>query len=409
MKILYFHQHFSTRQGATGTRSYEFARRMVSRGHEVTVVCGSYGVGHTGLGGEFAAGVRRGIVDGIDVVELHLPYSNADSFLRRAWTFLRFVKSSLRFALAPGYDLLFATSTPLTAAIPGIIFRAVRRRPFVFEVRDLWPELPRAMGAIRNPIILWSMDVLETAAYRSADACIGLAPGIVAGILRKAPDKRVAMIPNGSDLGLEEASSEVPQELGRLLESLDGKLKCIFAGAHGMANGLEAVLDAAAELKKRGNDDVVFLFIGEGMMKPGLQERATRERLDNCVFLDPVPKQILTTLQSRMDVGLMVLKNVPAFYDGTSPNKFFDYLSSGLAVLINYPGWLASLVSSKKCGIAVPPDDPRAFADAIQRLQTASGMRREMGANARALAVQEFDRERLAGQFIQFVETVGGV
>src|SRR5690606_14353347 len=146
MRILYIHQHFSTRQGSTGTRSYEFARRLVARGHSVTMVCGAYGGGSTGLTGSYRRGARRGTVGGIDVIEFELPYSNSDRFFKRTWTFIRFVQRGLWVALSSPADIVFATSTPLTVAIPGIAAKIFRRRAFVFEVRDLWPELPKEMG-----------------------------------------------------------------------------------------------------------------------------------------------------------------------------------------------------------------------------------------------------------------------
>ena len=179
MRVLYFHQHFTTPQGASGTRSYEFSRRLIRRGHNVTIVCGSYGSGDTGLSGAYHRGRREGIVDGIRVIELKLPYSNGDSFARRSLTFLRFALRSTGFALREPYDVLFATSTPLTAAIPGIFAKLAGKGPFVFEVRDPWPELPRAMGVITNPLVLWIMTRLEKWAFSSADHVIGLAPGIV--------------------------------------------------------------------------------------------------------------------------------------------------------------------------------------------------------------------------------------
>jgi glycosyltransferase involved in cell wall biosynthesis len=406
VRILYFHQHFSTPQGSTGTRSYEFARRLAARGHSVTVVCGSYGGGVTGLEGPYRRGMRSGVVAGFEVIEFELPYSNADRFLRRSWIFLKFVARSLRIAVGTRCDLLFATSTPLTVAIPGICAKLLRRRKFVFEVRDLWPELPREMGVIRNPVVLWLMDLLESLAYKSADACIGLAPGIVMGIRRKAPTKPVAMIPNGSDVEVNVRDGVLPPELATTLSRYEGKLKCIFTGAHGLANGLDAVLDAAAELKRRGRDDVVLLFIGSGMMKPALVKRAQDEGLDNCVFLAPIPKQALVEVQKRVDVGLMILANVPAFYNGTSPNKFFDYLSASLPVLINYPGWLASVVEAEGCGLAVPPGNAAAFADALERLAREPAQRQEMGRRARALAQEQFSRDALASQFLEFMESV---
>jgi glycosyltransferase involved in cell wall biosynthesis len=406
MRILYFHQHFSTPQGSAGTRSYEFAKRLVARGHQVSMICGSYASGVTGLSGPYSKGVRRGTVAGFEVIEFELPYSNADRFLKRTWIFLRFVLRSMRIAVSMPADLIFATSTPLTVAIPGIVAKWLRRRRFVFVVRDLWPELPRAMGVITNPVVLKLMDLLESLGYRSADGCIGLAPGIVEGIRRKVPAARTAMIPNGSDLDEPAETGALPSDLASCIEAQQGKLKCIFSGAHGMANGLGAVLDAARELKQRRRDDIVLVFIGAGMMKPALVRRAREEQLDNCVFLDPIPKHVLVELKKHVDVGLMILADVPAFYNGTSPNKFFDYLAAGLPVLINYPGWLAGLVEAERCGIAVAPGRPTAFADALERLADQPEERSRMGQRARALAQARFSRNMLAEQFAEFIEAV---
>src|SRR5690625_174799 len=185
MKILYFHQHFSTPLGSTGIRSYAMAKRLVEEGHHVTIVCGSPATGNTGLSGPFRRGMRTGIVDSIEVIEFDLRYSNTDGFVKRAITFLRFAFRSIWLALTKRYDLVFASSTPLTAGIPGIFARWLRRKPFVFEVRDLWPELPREMGVIRNPVALTLMSMLEWISYRSAYRLIGLSPVIVAGIVRR--------------------------------------------------------------------------------------------------------------------------------------------------------------------------------------------------------------------------------
>ncbi|HBH37855.1 MAG TPA: glycosyltransferase WbuB, partial [Curvibacter sp.] len=335
MRVLYFHQHFSTPRGSVGIRSYEMARRLLARSHQVTMVCGSYGGGETGLTLPFIRGRRRGQVDGIDVIEFDLSYSNSDGFLRRSLTFLKFAARSVGLVFAERYDLVFATTTPLTAGIPGIFARWLRGKPFVFEVRDLWPELPKAMGAIRNPLVLWAMSVLEWVSYRSAHRLIGLSPGIVQGIAhRGVPSERILMVPNGSDLDLFGASPEPwrPQSIAAT------DLMAVFAGTHGMANGLDAVLDGAAELKRRGRGDIKLLLIGQGKLKPALQARAQREGLDIVVFHEPVNKARLAGLMAATDVGMQILDNVPAFYYGTSPNKFFDYIAAGLPVLNNYPG-----------------------------------------------------------------------
>ncbi|ORT71905.1 glycosyltransferase family 4 protein [Pseudomonas mosselii] len=403
MRVLYFHQHFSTPKGATGIRSYEMARRLVAQGHQVTMVCGSYGGGNTGLSGAFKSGKRQGQVEGIDVIEFDLAYANSDGFLKRAVSFLKFALRSIGVALTARYDLVFATTTPLTAGIPGIFARWLRNKPFVFEVRDLWPELPKAMGVIRNPLVLWGMSMLEWASYRSAHRLVGLSPGIVEGIVSRGVDpSKVAMIPNGCDLDIFDAPAQPwrPQGVD------DSQLMAVFAGTHGMANKLDAVLDAAVRLKARGRDDIRLVLIGQGKLKPALMNRAKAEGLDNVVFHDPVNKERLAGLMASADLGLQVLANVPAFYFGTSPNKFFDYIASGLPVLNNYPGWLAEMIVNESCGFAVAPEDPDAFADALEQAASDRAELRTMGERGRQLAARSFDRKLLAGQFVRWLEGV---
>ena len=403
MRILYFHQHFSTPKGATGIRSYEMARRLVAQGHQVTMVCGSYGGGNTGLTGPFLSGKREGKVEGIDVIEFDLAYANSDGFLKRAVSFLKFALRSIGVALTARYDLVFATTTPLTAGIPGIFARWLRNKPFVFEVRDLWPELPKAMGVIRNPVVLWGMSLLEWASYRSAHRLIGLSPGIVEGIVSRGVDpSKVAMIPNGCDLDIFDA----PAQPWRPDGVNASHLMAVFAGTHGMANKLDAVLDAAACLKARGRDDIRLVLIGQGKLKPALVSRAKAERLDNVIFHDPVNKERLAGLMASADLGLQVLANVRAFYFGTSPNKFFDYIASGLPVLNNYPGWLAEMIVREDCGFAVAPENPEAFADALEQAASDRAALKAKGERGRQLAAREFDRKLLSGQFVQWLEGV---
>lgn len=400
MHVLYFHQHFSTPQGSAGTRSYEMAQALLREGHSVTMVCGSYAQGNTGLSMPFEKGRRRGAVDGIDVIEFNLDYGNQMGFVQRAGVFAKFAVSSIGVALREPADVVFATTTPLTAGIPGIFARWLTRKPFVFEVRDLWPELPKAMGVITNPIVLWLMSVLEWVSYRSAIRLVGLSPGIVKGIAARGVDEsRVAMVPNGCDLDLFAGPSEAWRPEG----VRDDQMLAIFTGTHGNANGLDAVLNAAAVLKERGRDDIRIALVGQGREKPALQERARAEALENVLFLDPVPKTRLTGLMAGADLGLQVLRNVPAFYYGTSPNKFFDYISAGLPVLNNYPGWLAGLIEEHDCGFAVPPDDPSAFADALIAAAENRDALRRKGEKAHELAASAFSRSKLSEDWVDWV------
>jgi glycosyltransferase involved in cell wall biosynthesis len=182
------------------------------------------------------------------------------------------------------------------------------------------------------------------------------------------------MIPNGCDLSLFQPGRREDLDLPGI-----GPEDCVaaFTGAHGIANGLDAVLDAARVLQERGRNDIVLAFIGDGKLKPHLIKRARSEGLNNCRFFDPMPKNRL------------------------------NYISSGLPVINNYPGWLADMIREHRCGLAVPPRDPEAFADALCRLADNPELRREYGKNARRLAKQAFSREKLSNRFADFLEMNG--
>ncbi len=400
MNILYFHQHFSTPKGSSGIRSYQMAQRLIYYKHNVTIVCGSYKGAETGLKKPYVDGKREGYVDGIRIIEFNLSYSNSDNFAKRVITFLKYTIRSIKLIFTEKYDLVFATSTPLTAGIPGIIARWFRGKLFVFEVRDLWPELPKEMGIIRNRFVLNILFLLEFILYKSANRCIGLSPGIVDGIL-KAGIKRdkVIMIPNGCDLSIFSAQikSWYPDGINK------NDLLAVFSGTHGVANGLESLLDAATELQKRDRADIKLVLIGQGKLKPDLQKKALDLDLDNIIFLEPVNKKLLAGLFKRADLGIQVLANIPAFYYGTSPNKFFDYISAGLPVINNYPGWISEMIRDNQCGFVVEADDPAAFADALELAADSLEDLKIMGDNAKKLAIKRFNRIPLADEWVEWV------
>jgi len=364
----------------------------------VSMVCGSYWIASSGLKGKFINGKREGKVDGINVIELKIDYSNKDNYFSRIISFLAFSFRGIKIAIYRDYDIIFATSTPLTAGIPGIFAKYLKNKKFVFEVRDLWPELPKAMGVIKNPIILKLMDFLETVSYKSADGIIGLAPGIVSGIRKKVPNKNIVMIPNGCDNNLIKKKNNFQSR---------NKFIATFTGAHGFANGLNIILDAAKIIQNLNESDIEIHFIGDGAVKESLQKRAERENIENCIFLEPLSKKkLFKYLNDNVSVGLMTLKNIPEFYYGTSPNKFFDYISLGLPVLNNYPGWIADIIRRNNCGLVVDPDNPKAFADALIYLKLKPHLLNEMSANGMALSKKKFDRSILSDSFVKFIEGI---
>lgn len=401
MHVAYIHQHFSTKAGATGTRSYEMAKRLIAAGHRVTMICGVNDA--TANSFRLTGRVSEMDIDGIRVNCIAEPYSNKMGFYRRVLAFRQFAVTAAKIVTSLKADLVFATSTPLTVGTPGMKGARKLGVPFVFEVRDLWPELPIAMGIIRNPLFKWYLRRMERGIYHAAHRIIALAPGIKEGIARTGyPESQVAMIPNGCDLDVFKPSDE-PITDPRFGAADD--LKLVFTGAHGEANGLHAVLDAAQVLRQRNATGIQFVFIGDGKLKPSLMERTKQQDLDGLVrWVPPMPKAELAALQPRFDVGMMILKNIPSFYFGTSPNKFFDYISSGIPVLNNYPGWLAGMIKEHNFGYVVPPDDPVAFADAVLWLRAHRHQRREMGNRARKLAETQFSRDVLGAQFVSVLE-----
>lgn len=402
MHVAYIHQHFATRKGTTGTRSYEMSQRLIQAGHRVTMICGTYAYEPHACPAP-SGEISEYEVDGIRVLRVAEPYGNEMSFARRVMSFGRFARAAARIVKKLDADLVFATSTPLTVGIPGM--KGARRLgvPFVFEVRDLWPEVPIQMGIIKNPLLVWYTRRLERRIYAAADAIIALSPGIREGICRTGyPPDRVSTIPNCCDLELFRPSD---QPLSDERFGQPGEFRLVYTGAHGVANGLGSVLDAAAELKRRGVKGIRLVFIGSGRERDSLMQRSRREGLDDLVsWVESLPKEELASVLPRMDAGLLIFKNVPVLHSSTSPNKFFDYISSGLPVLNNYPGWVANLIQQHECGRVVPPDDPAAFADAVLALRADTAEARAMGLRGRTLAESRFDRDRLGQEFVQVLE-----
>lgn len=405
MRVLYFHQYFCTPEGNSGIRSYGMAKYIVDSGNNVTMVFAESPRLKSPITEPYKNGVRRGNYKGIDLIEFNLKYNNKLSLFRRALVFFKFALKTIRLVFTEEFDIVYATTTPLTAGIPAIVMKMLgKKKPFVFEVRDLWPELPREMGVVKNKFVLWGMDVLESLSYNKADACVALSPGIERGIRKvlKKP-KPIYLIPNGCDLDIFKPGKHSKSIIPGVKED---DFVAIFTGAHGQANGLDAALNAAAVLKKTpGTEKIKIVFIGDGALKPRLVKRANDEGLDNCIFLSPVPKKELVKYLQASDAGLMLLANIPAFYYGTSPNKFFDYISMGMPILNNYPGWLAEMITEYKLGVAVKPDDAEAFAKGLISLASDKEELEKMRVNSRKLAEDKFDRLKLAGSLLDALQT----
>jgi len=402
MKIIYLHQYYNVPtkagEGVGGTRSYEFSRRWAAAGHEVHVLASDQD--KSGKRGRDWHETREA---GATVHWLPVAYSNKMGFAARVKAFINFALAARKKAASLGGDVIFATSTPLTIAIPGIYASKRNNIPLVFEVRDLWPEAPRQMGVLTNPVLFWLARQLELAAYRNANYVIALSPGMADGVAAAGmPRERIAMIPNSCDLEMFRPDVDGAAQRTRL--GFGNRLALLYFGTMGPANGLDFVLDTAVELKRRGEKQIVLVLHGDGKMRPHLENRQRQEGLDNVVFSAPLSdKTKVAEIVAAADVGLTIYKNLPILHT-CSPNKMFDTLAAGRPVLTNMPGWLADTITKNHCGVFVQPDQPKDFADQAQWLLAQRAALPEMGRQARALAEREFARDVLARQLLTVLE-----
>jgi glycosyltransferase involved in cell wall biosynthesis len=399
MRILYIHQYFATRRGKTGTRSYEFGRYLAGRGHQVTMIT-------SGLANDEFPVCRQQPcceyeTDGIRVISIGAAYNDPNvgtalSGWRRMLRFQQFARLAVEVGRYVGRpDVVFATHTPLTVGLAGVELAHYFRVPFVFEVRDLWPEALVNVGALGNPLVIWWLRRMAQRIYREARHIVALSPGMKEGIVRTGvPAEKVTVIPNASDLDLFRPDLDGRAARERL--GLGNRFAAIYFGAMGMANGLEYVIDAANVLAQRGNDRIVLVLQGSGGIRGQLENRARRYGLTNVIFRPAVDKGELAQVVAGCDVCLTIYR--AAKEQAWSPNKMFDALAAGKPVLINVAGWLGDTITGNHCGRYVDPQRAETLADALEELSKDPASCREMGHNARALAERQFDRRILAAR-----------
>jgi glycosyltransferase involved in cell wall biosynthesis len=392
MNILYIHQYFTTPEEGGGTRSYEFARYLVKKGHKVTILTG------TELNNPLA-GIKQKkdeYIEGIHVIYLKTPYSNYMSFKKRLYSFIGFSwRSTLSGIKIKKYDLIFATSTPLSVAIPGIILSFFRRVPMVFEVRDLWPEVPIQTGVIKNPTIIKLLRFFENFTYRRAKHIIALSPGMAEGILTTGISKdKVTMIPNFCILDFFKPGKPKVNNLEKLVYN---NHIIAYSGAISNTNNLGLVIDAAEKLQKVGSS-VIFMIAGDGREKPKLEKLVEIKKLKNVIFLGKISKYEIVNLYRRAIACIVLFKNLPVL-STNSPNKFFDAISAGKPIITNMGGWIGEMVESKKIGFSVENDNPQAIVSVVDKLINMDKKQlEEMGQNARKLAVEKFDSNAMASK-----------
>jgi glycosyltransferase involved in cell wall biosynthesis len=404
MNVLLIHQAFVSPEEAGGTRHYEFARRCAENGYVFTIVASNLSY----LSGRRVS-TARGIVseesvDGIRILRAYTYPSLHRSFVWRVLSFLSFMVTSLIAGLrARHVDIVMGTSPPIFQAASAWLVAFLRRRPFVLEVRDLWPSFAIDMGILTNPVLILVARWLERFLYARATHIVVNSPAYKDYLLEEGVSAtKVTLIPNGVDPGMFDPGVEgqaVREEL-----RLDGLFVATYAGALGLANDIPVILKAAERLKHR--QDIHFLLVGDGKERDNLEKMATSLCLSNVTFVGSRPKSQMKDFLAASDVCLATLQDIPMFRT-TYPNKVFDYMAAGRPTILTIDGVIREVVETAAGGVFVPPGDDQALATAIVRLADFPADVKKMGASAREYVARNFNRADHTAVFVTLLEEVG--
>ncbi len=396
LSIIYFYQYFGTPKGGWSTRAYEFARRWAAKGHTVTIVTSVYDKSDHRCKGFLS----RQEIDGIDVVTVNVTLSNKHGFAYRLYTFAAYAMASSFIALTERYDVVLASSGPITVGFPALTGRYLKRKPLVFEVRDLWPEGAVQLGVLRR---CWAQRLayaLERRCYRAATEIVTLSKDMTRSIEDRFRCMNVHTVPNAADVDLFQSA----RAFEPLPEPCRNKKLVLYTGSLGIMDDVGQILQAAGELKRRENDEVMLVIIGDGQERIRLETEARSMSLQNVIFLGLRPKIEVAQWLRRAVAALVVFKNV-AVLDTCSPNKMFDAFAAGVPVIQTTQGWIKSLLSREACGITVLPNDPGSMADAIALVSSNQILREKLATNAGRVARSLFDRDQLAQQMLDIIIT----
>jgi colanic acid biosynthesis glycosyl transferase WcaI len=398
LHVLYISQYFPPEMGAPAARVHEVSREWVRLGHRVTVLTGfpnhPTGVIPEAYRGRIRARERK---DGIDVLRTWLYAAPNRGRVRRILNYLSFPASALVLGLprVRDVDVVVATSPQFFVAVAGWVAAAVLRRPFVFEVRDLWPDSIEAVQAMRSRVVLRALRAVEGFLYRRADRIVAVARSTPRILAERGFDAaKMRVIPNGVDL---EAFRPGPKEneVRRGLVPPGGFLLS-YVGTHGMAHALHVLLETAESL--RGDPRFRFVLVGDGAEKPRLQEMARARGLDNVTFVEQQPRERLLDYYHASDACLVPLRKTPLFR-AVLPSKMFEIMGAGRPIVLGVEGEAAELLEESQAGLAVPPESVPALRDALLRLAGDPAAAEEMGRRGRRYVETRYSRPVLAAAY----------
>lgn len=406
MRILYVSQYFPPEMGAPAARVYELSREWVRRGHDVTVLT-AFAHHPTGVKAPRDWGVltRREGVDGVRLIRTYVYAAANKGAVKRMVSYASFMLSAATIGRlrVPQPDIVVATSPQLLCAAAGWFLARTLRVPFVFEVRDLWPESILAVEALNEGSLIRAMKRLARFLYQHCDRIVTVGEGYRRGIHDRygIPEDAMNVVRNGIDTSLFVPGSrdnEIRKSYG-----WNDRFVIMYVGTHGMAHGLHQVLEAANAL--RDEPDKVFVFVGEGAEKDNLKRQAGRLQLPNVHFIDQQPKHRIPLFYAACDLGLVTLRDAPLFQE-VLPSKIFEYLGMERAVLLNVGGEARQILEAAEAGIYVPSGNVPALVQAIREMAARKKELDEMGRRGRRYVLEHFDRRILAQRYLEVLESV---
>lgn len=399
MRILFLSQYFPPEMGAPAARTYELARRWVAAGAEVTVITAIPNHPNGVIPPAYRhARFFEERIDGIRVLRTWIYAAANRGFWRRSLNYFSFMLSSLVQGLrrAGGADVVIATSPQFLVGISGWIASRLLQAPFVFEVRDLWPDSIAELGVLREGTCMRGLRRIEMGLYRQAACIVGVAHSTRDELVRRGIDAaKIVIIPNGAD-----------NQVFRDLEKYNGirenlqlgrKFVVSYVGTHGMAHGLETVLHCADRL--RGHDDIAFLFVGDGAERERLVGLAESLRLDNVHFVGVQPRDKVPFYIATSDVSLVPLRRKRLF-EKVLPSKLFEIMGCSRPVILGVEGEARRAVEESGAGICVEPEDPAALEHAILELYRDPERTAQLGRQGRSFVRRRFCRDRLAHAYL---------
>lgn len=404
MKILLIHQYFKESDVTGGARFNEMTKVWKNKGHDITVIAGNLD-GPSAIKREEYKGrtVTRKIQDGIEVFRCNVSESYNKSFLGRLWGYFSFVISGIYaglFKVKGKYDIILVTSPPLFVGIIAYILSVFKRTPFVFEVRDLWPESAIDTGVVTNKYIINFAYWFEKFVYKKAKLINVLTPAFYKILVEKKnvhPDK-IIEIPNAADFDMsDDLLANMDVEAFRIVQGWNDKFVITYVGAHGIANGLHQIIETADILR---DTKVTFVLVGDGMKKKDLIADVEKRKLTNVIFKDPVPKKEVLRYVLASDMGASVLIKNDTFKTVYS-NKTFDYMSCKKPIFMAIDGVSRELLEKADAGVFVDPENPQDFADKVLMYLDNSMKIKQQGESGYTYAKQNFDRNVLALRYLE--------